>query len=67
MGGQELIDRKFFTHNTGFDFAIMTKDGEEDFRSLITIIKNQISIAEQMKEIMRGKQVGSFEKDIKFE
>src|SRR3989344_5702438 len=63
VGGQEMIDRKFFTHNTGFDFAIMIRDIAKEDKELIRIIKNQLHISEQLKEILKGKRVSRYETD----
>ncbi|MHA2277829.1 MAG: hypothetical protein ACXAC2_18770, partial [Candidatus Kariarchaeaceae archaeon] len=34
VGNKEKIDMKFFTHNQGFDFALMMKDVKKDIREL---------------------------------
>lgn len=66
VGGQETVDKRFFTHNVGFDFAIMIEDIAKADEELVKIIRNQARISEQLKEILKGKQVKRYEEDIKF-
>ena len=52
VGGQNTIDRKFFIHNVGFDFAIALKNLNDDLDKISEIIKNQIKSAEIMLEVL---------------
>ncbi len=50
----DVITNKFFTHNTGFDFAVAVPD-EKDFSKVIEVIKAQIKCAEILKDVLIDK------------
>ena len=52
IGGIKNINKRFFTHNSGFDFSIAVDDLEKDKMIIIEIVKKQIKSAEKMSEIL---------------
>ncbi|MFX0140424.1 MAG: hypothetical protein ACFFDN_42690 [Candidatus Hodarchaeota archaeon] len=54
-GGKNFIPKRFFIHNTGFDFA-MSMNEYEDIASLVFIIEEQISVAKMLLKILTGKK-----------
>ena len=61
VGGQGTIDRKFFTHNVGFDFAFTTNKIEDDLGEFIKLTQNQIEIAEKLIKILGGNMISRYE------
>jgi hypothetical protein len=60
IGGWERIQRRYFIHNAGFDFALAIKDvnSEEEIKVLRKIIKEQLKVANKLLEIIeREKEV----------
>jgi len=54
--GKNKIDRKFFVHNSGFDFAVAIKS-DCALENLIEIVREQIESAEVMLEVLSGKGI----------
>lgn len=52
IGGIKNINKRFFTHNSGFDFSIAVDDLKKDEKTIIKIVKKQIQSAEKMSEIL---------------
>ena len=71
VGDQKQLDWKFFTHNTGFDFALAIGSGYTSRQKdlLTAMIKNQIKIAKRLTEIVQKNRelVKSYETTIEFE
>lgn len=59
------IDRKFFTHNIGIDFALVFR-GKESEKILIEMVKKQISVSEKMRRILSSKGVFMYEMDMNY-
>lgn len=61
VGGKNKIDKRFFTHNVGFDFAIALEIDERNIKRLFTVIQKQLKSAEKFLDIFfsekRGKRV----------
>lgn len=55
VGGQETIDGKFFTHNVGFDFALMVGNYQAEQNALTGLIKRQIQISEELCKLIETK------------
>ena len=55
VGGRDRIDRKFFIHNSGIDFAIATEDLDSDSNDMVEVVRKQISAAELMLDVLEGK------------
>jgi len=49
-----VITNKFFTHNQGFDFALVVNE-DSDLKSLISVIEKQLENAEDFLEILKEK------------
>lgn len=60
VGGRSKIDRKFFTHNAGFDFAVAMGNTEDDLKELVEIVKKQIQNAELMLDVLKKKEVRKY-------
>ena len=57
IGGREFIDRRFFTHNIGFDFAIaMNNLSDSEFIKLSSVVKEQIESAETLIRVFSRRQ-----------
>ena len=58
LGGKEFIDKRFFTHNIGFDFAIAISklSDERGLKKLISAVKDQIESAETLIRIFSRRQ-----------
>ncbi|MGD0644658.1 MAG: hypothetical protein ABSA75_07115 [Candidatus Bathyarchaeia archaeon] len=56
VGGVKKIDRRFFTHNSGFDFAVAVEK-PEGLSEVTEIIKQQLEAAELMLKVFQGKEV----------
>lgn len=56
VGGIKKIHRRFFTHNTGFDFGIAVEK-LENLPEVTEIVKQQLQAAELLLSVFRGKQV----------
>lgn len=54
VGGRNKVDRKFFTHNAGFDFAVAMVNTENNLKELIELVKKQLHVAERMLDVLRG-------------
>jgi len=68
IGGVEKLDRKFFIHNVGFDFALAIKN--LNTAVLLKTVKNQISYAEKLASTLsKGMKATRYESkiDIVFE
>jgi len=56
VGGIDIIQNRFFTHNSGFDFALALKRiDDRSLAKLIKIIKEQIKSAEMILDILTEK------------
>jgi len=66
VGGVNVIQNRFFTHNIGFDFAYALKEIEDNsLNELVEIIKGQIKNAELILDIFRNRnQARSFNTQI---
>jgi len=57
IGGKKFIDKRFFTHNIGFDFSIAMKDlSDFELNKLTSLIKEQIECAETLIKIFSRRQ-----------
>jgi len=56
VGGKKKIDKRFFTHNSGFDFAIAVEK-PENLSEVTEIIEQQAQAAELMLKVFQGKEV----------
>jgi hypothetical protein len=56
VGGVKKIDRWFFTHNSGFDFAVAIEK-PESLSEVTEIIKQQLQAAELMLKVFQGNEV----------
>src|SRR5262249_49381139 len=65
VGGMNKIQNRFFTHNSGFDFAFVFADPNTGLPRLIEIVARQIKTAERIKSIGES-EVLSFESIIDF-
>jgi len=59
VGGKSKINKRFFIHNSGFDFAIAIDEGD-DLSELLTIIRKQIEAAELMSDVLRDREVRKY-------
>lgn len=59
VGGVRKIDRRFFTHNSGFDFALAIGD-LEDIPEATEAIRQQLHDAELMLTVLQGKEVRQY-------
>ena len=59
VGGQKMIDKKFFTHNVGFDFAYTFEKGDSS-EKLFKLIKQQIKTSEHLISILAGKRISKY-------
>jgi hypothetical protein len=66
VGRQENIDKKFFTHNVGFDFALMINNLKAGCEQLRLILERQIGVAEKTIKILKGNRVSRFESYVDF-
>lgn len=67
VGGANKIDRKFFTHNSGFDFAIAISNEQYNFEELVNLIKEQLHVAECMLDVLKGnRKVRKYISNIEF-
>ncbi len=56
VGGIDIIQNRFFTHNSSFDFAVALKRiNDKSLNKLIKIIKEQIKSAEMILDILTEK------------
>lgn len=60
VGGRNKIDRKFFTHNSGFDFAVALGNLEDDLKELVEIVEKQLKAAELMLGVLKNKEVRKY-------
>lgn len=60
VGGRNRIDRKFFTHNSGFDFAVAMRSTEDDLKEFVEIVKKQLQNAELMLDVLKNKEVRKY-------
>ena len=67
VGGINVIQNRFFTHNIGFDFAFALKEiNNNSLNELVKMIKEQINNAELILNILRNRnQTRSFNTQIK--
>lgn len=65
VGNKERISRKFFTHNSGFDFALAIMNLDQEREKLYEIIQKQIRSSELYLELLRENRVKYFESNIK--
>lgn len=56
VGEARKIDKRFFTHNSGFDFALAIEK-TENLSEVTEIVKQQLQAAEQMLKVFQGKEV----------
>ena len=61
VGNKERISRKFFTHNTGFDFAFALTNISDDIGTLTEVIVKQIESAKSLIRIMSDNTVKTYE------
>lgn len=60
ISGKKKIDKRFFTHNTGFDFAMAIGNTKDNVEELVEIIKEQLRTSECMLEILENKEIRKF-------
>lgn len=60
VGEKTKIDKRFFTHNTGFDFAIAVGNTKDSVEELVEIIKEQLRASECMLEILENREIRKF-------
>jgi hypothetical protein len=63
--GVKKIDKRFFTHNSGFDFAIAVEE-TENLSEVTRIIRQQAQDAENMLKVFEGKEVKQYVSNIEF-
>jgi len=62
------IVRRFFIHNTSFDFAVAVKDDKEAVSELVEIIRKEAQIALQLQGALKGdRKVRKYAIDIELE
>lgn len=67
VDGQKFIDRKFFIHNVGFDFAFMMENFSQDKKEVANTIKRQIEVSENIISILnKEKRVRKYESGVEF-
>jgi len=54
VGGQNILQNRFFIHNTGIDFALAVDD-KNNLNNLVSIVKKQIDDANKLIKIMQNK------------
>jgi hypothetical protein len=59
VGERRKIDRKFFTHNSGFDFALAI-DKTDDLSEVTETVKQQAQAAERMLTVFQGREVKKY-------
>lgn len=59
IGEKDKVDKRFFTHNMGFDFA-MALDNLNNAEELLEIIRTQLRASEDMLDILGPKEVKKF-------
>ncbi len=57
VGGMDRIDRKFFVHNKGFDFAVALGKNYDAFDDLVTVVGKQLEASEKLLEILDLKKM----------
>lgn len=67
IGDKHKIDKRFFTHNAGFDFAVAMGSAERDMKELIEIVKKEVSTAELLLNILEGKDVRRYVENVEIE
>jgi hypothetical protein len=60
VGGEGRISKKFFVHNSGFDFAMAMNDVNTGLIELVEIVNKQIKAAEQMLAVLMNRPVRRF-------
>jgi hypothetical protein len=60
IGEKTKIEKRFFTHNTGFDFAVAIDNIKNRIDELAEIIRTQLRASEEMLEILKNKKVRKF-------
>jgi hypothetical protein len=65
VGGIKKIHNRFFTHNSGFDFALMFSDHDAGFPKLIEMVGHQIELAQRIRRLADS-DVSSFETLMRF-
>jgi hypothetical protein len=59
VGGVKKIQHRFFTHNSGFDFAVAIEK-RENLPEIIKVIKQQLRAAELLLSVLQGKEVKGY-------
>jgi hypothetical protein len=54
VGGVNVIQNRFFTHNLGLDFAIAIKD-THNLKSFLQLVKEQIKSSETLLQVLKDK------------
>ncbi|MGD0029492.1 MAG: hypothetical protein ABSC91_11195 [Candidatus Bathyarchaeia archaeon] len=60
IGEKRKIDKRFFTHNMGFDFAVAIGNTKDNGEELVEIIKEQLRASECMLEILGDREIRKF-------
>lgn len=60
IGEKTKIDKRFFTHNVGFDFAMAIDSIKDNLEELVEIIKEQLRASECMLAILENREVRKF-------
>lgn len=60
IGEKRKIDKRFFTHNAGFDFAMAIGNTKDNMEELVEIIKEQLKASECMLEILENREIRKF-------
>jgi hypothetical protein len=63
VGGVKKIQHRFFTHNSGFDFAVAIEKSE-NLSEVTEIVKQQLQAAERMLTVFQGKEVKRYVSNI---
>ena len=65
IGGKSEISKKFFIHNSGFDFAFAIRTMQNDLmqndlKELIDIVRKQIEASKHMLDVLKDRKVRKY-------
>ena len=55
-GGQSSINRKFFVHNVGFDFAVAILTLDRGYSDLLKVVRGQVKAAKRLITVLKKDQ-----------
>jgi len=67
VGQSSKIDRKFFIHNSGFDFAIAVRNLDHESNSVVEVVRKQTRSAELMLDVLKDKKVRRYVTNLELE